>query len=222
MIAALVDRFGRLLTQRKMKAYGSFSISETALVVLSAQNDFLDPSGPWADHSTQMINISLLTSFLKQARAAGLFIVHAPIAVSVASETTAVGETLLFETLRSHKLLQPGSDGARISRPFLEDSDTLLPEQMRLNAFFHSELDSLLRKRGIRRLVLAGGVVNANLDSTARMAVELDYDVTVVSDIVTAITKEDLDLSLGSTLPRIVARVLKADQVLRGCVPVTD
>ncbi|MER7402197.1 isochorismatase family protein [Streptomyces sp. NPDC000070] len=50
------------------------------------------------------------------------------------------------------------------------------------DAFHETQLDELLRSRGIRHLVVAGLVTELCIDSTCRKAVTLGYDVTLVSD----------------------------------------
>ncbi|MEU1278865.1 isochorismatase family protein [Streptomyces sp. NPDC005805] len=50
------------------------------------------------------------------------------------------------------------------------------------DSFHETDLDEVLRSRGVRHLVVAGLVTELCIDSTCRKAVTLGYDVTLVSD----------------------------------------
>jgi len=52
----------------------------------------------------------------------------------------------------------------------------------RVGAFAGTELDALLRSRGVTKLVLAGISTSGVVLSTLRWASDLDYDVTILSD----------------------------------------
>jgi nicotinamidase-related amidase len=57
-----------------------------------------------------------------------------------------------------------------------------IPGKRGLNAFTHTELANVLNKNGITDIVLAGTVTSICIDSTARSAVELGFNVTVLND----------------------------------------
>ncbi|MFH8241785.1 isochorismatase family protein [Streptomyces sp. NPDC018321] len=50
------------------------------------------------------------------------------------------------------------------------------------DSFHETDLDEVLRSRGVRHLVVAGLVTELCIDSTCRKAVTIGYDVTLVSD----------------------------------------
>lgn len=52
----------------------------------------------------------------------------------------------------------------------------------RYSAFFATELDLILRRRGIRHLILAGTTTPNCIRTTCYDAISLDYAVTVLSD----------------------------------------
>ncbi|MEW6668277.1 MAG: isochorismatase family cysteine hydrolase [Thermodesulfobacteriota bacterium] len=58
-------------------------------------------------------------------------------------------------------------------------------EKVRLNAFFQTSLDTLLRGLGVQTLLLTGIQTNYCVESTARAAWDLDYQFVVVEDCVT-------------------------------------
>jgi nicotinamidase-related amidase len=68
----------------------------------------------------------------------------------------------------------------------------------RTSAFFHTELDLVLRALGVRSLVLAGTATNRAVESTARDAHSYDYEVFVVGDACAAVKVELHEPSLRS------------------------
>jgi ureidoacrylate peracid hydrolase len=63
-----------------------------------------------------------------------------------------------------------------------------------------SDLDALLRRRGIETVLIAGTVTNVCCESSARDAMMLDYRVIMVSDANAALTDEEHAATLNSFL----------------------
>src|SRR5215468_709291 len=61
----------------------------------------------------------------------------------------------------------------------------------RYSAFANSELDDLLKRRGIRSLLLAGGATDTCVESTGRDAYFSDYYVTLVADCCAGAAERD-------------------------------
>jgi nicotinamidase-related amidase len=77
-------------------------------------------------------------------------------------------------------------------------------------AFSVPELDRELRKRGVRAVVLGGVATQFGVESTARQAWELGYELVIVRDATTSIAIEAHDNSMRRIFPRI-ARVTESD-----------
>ena len=73
-------------------------------------------------------------------------------------------------------------------------------------AFSVPELDRELRRRGVRTIVLGGVATQFGVESTARQAWELGYELVIVTDATTSIAIEAHDNSMRRIFPRI-ARV---------------
>jgi nicotinamidase-related amidase len=80
-------------------------------------------------------------------------------------------------------------------------------------AFYGTELDLQLRRRGIRTLVVGGIATNYGVESTARDAWERNYALVLAEDATTTFTEEAHSLALKYVFPRI-ARVRSTAQVL--------
>ena len=79
-------------------------------------------------------------------------------------------------------------------------------------AFTGTDLDLQLRRRGIRTAVIAGIATNFGVESTARSAWELSYDVVIVEDASTSRSAELHAFAIEHILPQI-ARVVQSDAV---------
>jgi len=80
-------------------------------------------------------------------------------------------------------------------------------------AFYGTELDLQLRRRGIRTIVLAGISTNVGVESTARDAFERGYDQVLVEDAMASPSAEAHAATVKFTFPRI-GRIRTTEAVL--------
>jgi nicotinamidase-related amidase len=120
----------------------------------------------------------------------------------------------------------PGrTDAGKPKFSFSADSSELVPElerqpgdliitKQRWGAFLGTGLDDALRQRGVTQVVLAGVATSIGVESTARSAYDLGYNVVLVVD---AMTDRDADAhrhSVEKIFPRL-GETAKADDVLK-------
>ncbi len=70
-------------------------------------------------------------------------------------------------------------------------------------AFYGTELDLELRRRGIQTIILCGISTNIGVESTARFAYEYGYDQIFVEDACTAMSTEEHQNTFKTVFPRI-------------------
>ncbi len=70
-------------------------------------------------------------------------------------------------------------------------------------AFSHTDLESHLRERGVTQVVLAGVATSIGVESTARQAHELGFNVTLAVDAMTDMSAECHDNSVTRIFPRL-------------------
>ena len=80
-------------------------------------------------------------------------------------------------------------------------------------AFYGTDLDLQLRRRGIKTIVLGGISTNFGVESTARQAWEYGYDVVLIEDACAARAADHHDFAIRNIFPRI-ARVRQAAVIL--------
>ncbi len=70
-------------------------------------------------------------------------------------------------------------------------------------AFYGTELDLQLRRRGIKTIVLGGVATNFGVESTARQAWEYGYDLVIAEDATASSSAELHEVSIKQIMPRI-------------------
>ena len=98
--------------------------------------------------------------------------------------------------------------------PDLEQPGDIRIVKRQWGAFTGTALDSLLRRRGIKTIVLGGISTNFGVESTARFAWELGYDVIIVEDACASAKAEMHHFAIASVLPRIARIVQSGDLVI--------
>ncbi len=89
----------------------------------------------------------------------------------------------------------------------------LLITKRQWNAFYGTELDLQLRRRGIRTIVLGGISTNIGVESTARAAFERNYSLVLVEDAMSCASAEQHEASVRFIFPRL-GHVRKTEDVL--------
>jgi nicotinamidase-related amidase len=81
-----------------------------------------------------------------------------------------------------------------------------------IGAFQGTDLDARLRALGVTTLVFGGIATNLGVESTARAALDLGYDLVLVEDAMAAFTTAEHESSTRLDFPRL-GTVVTADQV---------
>src|ERR1700722_6807500 len=79
-------------------------------------------------------------------------------------------------------------------------------------AFYGTELDLQLRRRGVQTIVLAGVATNIGVESTARQAWEHGYSLVFAEDATTSMSAEMHAFSMNNILPRL-GKISKAADI---------
>jgi len=122
------------------------------------------------------------------------------------------GDVLRGRTDSPGPAITPGADFADLDPRVPVAPDDLHVIKRGWDAFTGTELDSRLRRRGVRSVVIAGIATSIGVESTARTARELGYEVVIAHDAVTDLVATAHATSLEVILPRIAR--LESAQVL--------
>lgn len=110
---------------------------------------------------------------------------------------------------------QYGPDAKEIAPALGPKSGDVIVDKYNWGAFHGTNLDTHLRRRGIRTLIMTGLVTNVGVDTTMREAQAHGYDQVLVEDAVAAMSLEEHDYILKYIAPRL-SRVRSTDEVLAG------
>ncbi|KUN89612.1 isochorismatase [Streptomyces bungoensis] len=80
-----------------------------------------------------------------------------------------------------------------------------------IGGFQGTDLDARLRERGIRTLVFGGIATNLGVESTARAAADLGYDLVFAEDAMAAFTAAEHEASVRLDFPRLGTVTKAAD-----------
>jgi ureidoacrylate peracid hydrolase len=148
-----------------------------ALLVVDMEHDFVH--GPMAVAGGAAL-AERLRPLVDAARETGVPVVFATQALRPGGED--VGRLERFDVVRSGAALREGTDGVRVVAELGARPDDLYVLKRRFSAFLGTDLDLLLRSRGIEQVVVCGLSAHVCCDTTARDAFQLGYDPLYVTD----------------------------------------
>ncbi|MFF7336282.1 isochorismatase family protein [Streptomyces sp. NPDC008163] len=98
---------------------------------------------------------------------------------------------------------QPAADWAEIVPEMGPAEGDIIVTKQQWGAFYGTDLDLQLRRRGVTQVVLAGIATSIGVESTARSAHEHGYHVTLATDAMTDMSGEAHDNSVQRVFPRL-------------------
>jgi gluconolactonase len=158
----------------------------SALVIQDLQNDVIIEGGAFADsgspaHATAQGVVANVADLAAACRSAGVPVIH----VWYIVEEGAPGLKLnapLFNGVKDANALVRGTWGAAPAEGLEPQDGDHVVEKMRMNAFYETRLDILLRGLGVENLVITGAWTNMSIEHTARHGADAGYNVVVASD----------------------------------------
>jgi ureidoacrylate peracid hydrolase len=190
----------------------------TALLLIEYQNDFTSEGGVLHQgvkavmESTNMLANSAQVA--NQARAAGVTVMFAPISFAAGyREITADPYGILKGVVDSRAFVR-GTWGAAIVDAIPPAPEDIVIEGKRgLDTFASTNLDFILRSRGIKTLAVAGFLTNCCVESTARTGYEKGFNIVALSDCAATLSDEEQQFTFKKNLP-MFARILTHKEFL--------
>ena len=179
---------------------------KTALVLIEFQNDFTTEGGALHGavkpvmEKTGMLNNTVET--ITEARNAGVTIVHAPITfVKGFFEITDHPYGILKGVVDTNAFIK-GSWGGKITDQLQpQEGDIVVEGKRGLDTFASTNLDFILRSKGIENIVLAGFLTNCCVESTMRTGYEKGFNVYTLTDCTAATSPEEQEAAVKYTYP---------------------
>lgn len=163
----------------------------TAIVLIEFQNDFTSEGGSLHDAVAEVMTTTDTLGHagraLEASRKAGVTVIHSPISFQPGYyEITDHPYGILKGVVDSGSFVK-GTWGCRITEQMAPAEGEIVLEGKRgLDAFASTNLDFILRSKGIATIVLAGFLTNCCVESTMRSAYEKGFEVYTLTDAVGA------------------------------------
>jgi nicotinamidase-related amidase len=150
------------------------SVSESALLVMDCQVDIVEryAAGPC---------LNVVSRALAAARRAGIPVFYVQVAFREGYPEVSP-RNRSFMRAREGEWFLADRPGTAIHRAIAPQSQDVVVVKHRVSAFYGTDLDQVLRARGILRLILTGIATSGVVLSTLRDAADRDYEATVLSD----------------------------------------
>ncbi len=178
----------------------------TALILVGYQNDYFAANGILRGVVEEPNRVdSVLANTLAFIRAmipTPMTIIATPIVLEPDYRALANSVGIL-DTIKAAGAFKAGTSGAD-NIPELAafgDRITYVTGKVGFNAFSNTELDRVLRDRGIKDVLVAGMVTSLCIDSTGRAAYERGYSVKILSDCTSARTRAEQDFFCKNIFP---------------------
>src|SRR6202451_1868108 len=178
----------------------------TAVVLIEYQNEFTSDGGALHGAVAEVMDktnmLANTAQVVEAARAAGVTIMHAPITFAAGYNELSKHPYGILKGVVDGSAFVKGSWGAAIVDELTpEDGDILIEGKRGLDTFASTNLDFILRSKGITTIVLGGFLTNCCVESTMRTGYENGYQVITLSDCVPATSVEEHDNALRYDYP---------------------
>lgn len=188
---------------------------DTAVLALHYQNDVLHPEGVIrvgidANSPERDRLIATAEALLERARSREMPIVHVRVAYRP-DGADIIRNAPIFRNVAAQGAVQDGTWGAEFYSslaPHYTSQREFVVKHSRINAFFGSQLEEILRILGVSRLLVAGVATHSVVESTVRHAVDMGFEVDVAADACSAADLSVHRASLHSM--SLIARILSS------------
>jgi len=180
-----------------------------AMLIQDLQNDVIIEGGAFADsgapaHATSQNVVENVKGLAAAARKAGVQVIH----VWYIVEQGAPGlkqNAPLFQGVKDANALVRGSWGAAPANGLEPQEGDQIVEKMRMNAFYDTKLDILLRGLGVETLIITGAWTNMSIEHTARHAADAGYRAVVASDGTSTVDDEWQNVALNYAMQNVAS-----------------
>jgi nicotinamidase-related amidase len=188
----------------------------TAVVLIEFQNDFTSEGGVLHGAVSEVMDKTGMLDNTKAladaARGAGATVMHAPITFAEGYNEISAHPYGILKGVVDGKAFVKGSWGAAIVDDLAPaDSDIVIEGKRGLDTFASTNLDFILRSKGITTIAIAGFLTNCCVESTMRSGYENGYKVITLSDCLAATSPEEHDNALKYDFPMFSEPMASSD-----------
>jgi len=153
---------------------------KTAMIVVDMQNDFVQEGAPIEiPRARAMVpHLNRLLAVCREHKIPVIYIHH----VIRGGDIDAGRLADHHEAIRNNKAILAGTPNVEIYEGLKPHPGDLVVAKPRYSAFYGTDLEAILRSKGIDTLIISGTVTNVCCESTTRDAFSRDYKVIFLSD----------------------------------------
>ncbi|MBV8221193.1 MAG: cysteine hydrolase [Solirubrobacterales bacterium] len=190
----------------------------SALIIQDLQNDVIGEGGAFADsgapaHAKSQNVVENVKRLAEAARQAGMPVIHVLYIVDEGAPGLKQNAPLFIGVKEANALVRGSWGAAPVDGLEPRPSDHVV-EKMRMNGFYDTRLDILLRGLGADTIVITGAWTNMSIEHTARHGADAGYEVLVVSDGTSTTGDEWQQAALNYAMTN-VARVVSTDEAVQ-------
>jgi ureidoacrylate peracid hydrolase len=191
----------------------TFDLDRTGLLMIDPYNDFISEGGKVWDRLKSVAEandcIPHMAEVLGAARSAGVrvfYALHHRYRPGDYETWTYVAP--IQQAAWQRRTFEFGTWGGQL-RPEFEprDGDIVAQEHWCSSGFANTDLDLLLKKHGIHKIIVVGLITHTCVEATVRYGAELGYDVTVVRDATASYSDAEMHAALEVNIPNYAAVV---------------
>ncbi|MCV7103615.1 cysteine hydrolase family protein [Mycobacterium palustre] len=192
----------------------------TGLVVIDPYNDFISEGGKVWDRLKGVAEANRCVPHMRQvldaARGSGIRVFYALHRRYRPGDYEAWKYVAPIQRAAwSRRTFEYGTWGGELHPDFQpQPGDIVAQEHWCSSGFANTDLDLLLKRHGVRRLIAMGLIAHTCLEATVRFGAELGYDVTVVRDATASYSDTEMHAALEVNIPNYASAILTADEVV--------
>jgi nicotinamidase-related amidase len=196
----------------------SLDPATTAVVLIEYQNEFTTDGGVLHGAVQEVMEktgmLGHTAEVVAAARAAGATIMHAPITFAAGYNELSSHPYGILKGVVDGQAFVKGSWGAAIVDELAPQPGDIVVEGKRgLDTFASTNLDFILRSKGIKTIVLGGFLTNCCVESTMRTGYENGYQVITLTDCTAATSVPEHENAISYDYP-MFSKPMTADQVI--------
>jgi nicotinamidase-related amidase len=203
-----------------MTDHEQINVDRTALLLVDPYNDFLDESGKMWPMVAEVANsvglLENMTKVLTGVRKSGVQIIVVPHHRWKPRELDGWQHPNPY-MMGGYDLqiFAEGSWGGEWHPEFAPQAgDLICTEHWGSSGFANTNLDTLLKQKGITHVILVGLIANTCLESTGKYAVELGYHVTLIKDATAAASHEAMRCAHEINGPTYAHAIINTEELL--------
>jgi len=187
----------------------------TALVNVDMQCCFVEGSPIAAPDGLAVLE--RINRVAAACRGAGILVIHTSSVFR--ADGSNLGVLAEFDPIVKTGILNKGSAAAALHDKLIVDARDILLDKPRFGAFHGTDLELILRSRGIDTLIITGIATNVCCETTAREASVRDFRVLFLSDgtatfNIGELSAAELQRATCATLGRVFAQVLTVNDII--------